>query len=65
MITINEKPLEWREGMTVDDVLEAMNYSFSHIMVSVDGKYVAEIDWDTFPVPDEAVVQAIHIFHGG
>jgi thiamine biosynthesis protein ThiS len=65
MITVNEIRIEWHQGMTVSQVLSAMKYTFSHIMVTVDGVHVAEHDHDSFTVPDGADVKAIHIFHGG
>lgn len=65
MIHVNETPVPWKEGMTVQDALDAMGYDFVHITVTVNDKLVESADYDTTPVPDNADVRAIHLFHGG
>ena len=65
MITVNSKELPWKSGMTVADVLKAMNYDYALIAVSVNDQFVAQDDYDTFIVEDNAVVKALHICHGG
>jgi thiamine biosynthesis protein ThiS len=66
MLTINDRDrIEWREGMTVQDVLDAMGYSFVMITVTVNGTLVAEEDYRGEPVPDEARVTVFHLAHGG
>lgn len=66
MITVNNKDkLEYKEGMTVKDVLEAMNYTYVLITVHVNDIYVPEEEYDTFKVPDNSNVMVFHIFHGG
>lgn len=65
MIHVNETPVPWKEGMTVQDALDAMGYDFVHITVTVNDMLVESSDYDTTPVPDNADVRAIHLFHGG
>lgn len=66
MITINNRDrLEWTPGMTVRDLLTAMNFTYVLIMITVNGELVDEDDYDTFTIPDNAAVRAIHIHHGG
>ena len=66
MITVNGDKLDWREGMTVQDVLDAKNYTFRMISVWIDGKAVERRDqYATTPVPDDSVVQVIHNISGG
>ena len=65
MITVNENDVEWREGMTVADALEAMGYDFPLITVIVNGDVVPADEFDSFRIPDNADVKAIHIHHGG
>jgi sulfur carrier protein len=66
MITVNNRDkIPWREGMTVRDVLRAMNYDYALIVVSVDGALVEKDAYATHPVPDGAQVQVIHVAHGG
>ncbi len=66
MIIVNNRDkLEWKEGMTVSDVLKEMNYIYVLITVMVNDVYVPEEDYDTYKVPDNANVIVFHIFHGG
>lgn len=66
MITVNKKEkLKWYEGMTVQDVLEEMNYDYKLITVSVNEKLVQQEDYATYEVPDNAEVYVFHLVHGG
>jgi thiamine biosynthesis protein ThiS len=65
MIEVNSKKLDWEEGMTVKIVLAKMNYTFPMIIVRVNGVLVDKKDWDTYPVPQGATVQALHQIAGG
>jgi sulfur carrier protein len=66
MVTVNNRDkLDWREGMTVQAVLDAMRYDYALIVVSVNGAPVERDAYATHPVPDGADVQVIHLAHGG
>ncbi len=66
MLTINNRDkVEWSEGMTVRDVLDAMGYTYVLITVTVNGTLVPKTDYDTHPVPDNAQVTVFHLAHGG
>jgi thiamine biosynthesis protein ThiS len=65
MIHVNEIAVNWKKGMTVQDALDAMNYDFAHIMVTINGEVISEKEFDSHQIPDGADVRAIHIFHGG
>ena len=64
-LTINGRPLDWHAGMTVQDCLDKMGYSFSHITVTVNDVLIEADDFDRFIVPKGAEVQAIHLHHSG
>ena len=66
MITINQRDtLPWHPGMTVAEVLDAMSYTFPHIVVSIDGVVVRHDAYAETPVPDDADVRMIHLMAGG
>lgn len=66
MIRVNGQfDVEWRPGMTVQDVLDALKFSFRMIVVKVNGQVVLRKDFATTEVPDGAEVQAIHLISGG
>ena len=66
MITVNNRDkLEWREGMTVQDLLDEMGYSYTLITVTVGDHLVPEEEWDHFVLEDGADVGVFHLAHGG
>lgn len=65
MITVNGEQMEWREGMTVADILKARNYIFRMIAVQINGDLIKRGTYDKVAVPDGADVQVIHMISGG
>ncbi len=66
MILVNNRDkVDWRPGMTVQDVLDAMHYSYVLITVTLNGKYIDPADYESTPVPDNSDFKAIHVHHGG
>lgn len=66
MILVNNRDkVEWREGMTVQDVLDAMGYDYALITVTIEGTFVPEDDYGTQTVPDGSKVGLFHLAHGG
>jgi sulfur carrier protein len=66
MIRVNDQyEVVYHPGITVQDVLDALKFSFRMIVVKVDGRVVLRKDFSTTEVPDGAEVQAIHLISGG
>ncbi len=66
MITVNKRHrIPWYDGMTVRDVLTAMNYTFPQIIVVINGDVVRHDAYDTTMVPDSADVRVVHMIAGG
>ena len=66
MIRVNAQyDVEYRPGMTVQDVLDALRFSFRMIVVKIDGKVVLKRDFATTEVADGTEMQAIHLISGG
>ncbi|MCK5072600.1 MAG: sulfur carrier protein ThiS [Bacteriovoracaceae bacterium] len=66
MIIVNNRDkLEWKNGMTVRDVLSAMGHVYPLITVTVNEELVEEEDYDTRKVPDNSSISVFHLAHGG
>jgi len=65
MINVNGDPLEWREGMAVQDILDAKKYIFPMLIVTIDGEHVSKEMYSSVKVPDGANVKVIHMLSGG
>ncbi len=51
--------------MTVQDVLDALKFTFRMIVVKIDGQVVLRKDFATTEVPDNSEMQAMHLISGG
>lgn len=65
MILVNGDQLEWREGMTVRDILVARNYKFPLLIVTIGDDLIARQDYDRATVTDGAIVKVVHLMSGG
>ena len=66
MIKVNGDKFEWHEGLTVQDILDAKNYTFRMISVWINGEVVQNRgDYSVTPVPDGGEVEIIHMISGG
>ena len=65
MLQVNDQPLAYDPGMTVEDVLKKKNYVFRLVAVWIDDEFVARGTYGKTPVPDGADVKVIHMIAGG
>ena len=66
MITVNRRHrLEWHEKLTVRGVLRVMRYTYTHLVVRVNGEVIEDERYDTYRIPDESDVRVIHLIAGG
>jgi thiamine biosynthesis protein ThiS len=66
MIRVNDRDeVPWREGMTVQDLLDTMGYDYALLSVTVNGDFVPKEDYEDRQIPDSAEVNVFHLAHGG
>jgi sulfur carrier protein len=66
VIRVNDQyEVAWQPGMTVQDVLDALRFSFRMIVVKLDGRVVLRQDFARTEVPDGTEMQAMHLISGG
>jgi len=66
MIRVNDKwNLDWQPGMTIQDVLNAREFTHHHIVVSINGVLVPPEDYAVHPVTDGDLVRVVHVIGGG
>lgn len=66
MILVNNRDeISWREGMTVQDVLDEMGFVYALITVTVNNRLIPKEEYGTFLVPDSARIGVFHLAHGG
>lgn len=64
-VNVNGNIIEWNEGMTVQDILTVMKYSFKLLIIKVNGELVKRDQYDAYKVPVNSEVEVIHLMSGG
>ena len=65
MIQVDDKPMEWEDGMTLATLLSQIEDSRFVSVVRLNGKLVSSPRFDHTPVPDNAVIQLLPLVAGG
>jgi sulfur carrier protein len=66
MIHVNGKfEVEWEPGITVEELLVRLKFSFPLLIVSVDGEMVPKEEYATRQISDHAEVKVLHMTAGG
>ena len=64
MLQVNDEPLEYEAGMTVESILKRKNYKFRMIAVWINGEFIPRGTYDKTPVPVGADVKVVHMIAG-
>jgi sulfur carrier protein len=65
MIRLNNRDCEWEEGLTVEALMKIKNFTYSRIIVSINGKFVPSEEYAMTYIMDKDDVKAIHLLAGG
>lgn len=65
MIQVGGKQIAWREGMTVSDLLEALDDPHPYAVVRINQQYVTRPHFKDTTVPDDVEVFLIPMIAGG
>ncbi len=67
MIVVNDGryKVRWRPGMTVQDLLDELRFTFPRLVISVNGTIVPREEWPQRQLQDGDKVKVIHMTAGG
>ena len=65
MVYIKGKKILWHQGMTVEDVLKALNDSYPYVVVRINDTHISRPDFETYLVPDHSEVFPLPLITGG
>ncbi len=65
MIKIKEKSIQWREGMTVTDLLKDLDDPQHYAVVKINNKYISRPDFKKTMIPDNSEIFLIPMVAGG
>ncbi|MBU1023022.1 sulfur carrier protein ThiS [bacterium] len=65
MIKINDMEIEWRDGMTIQDAMNEVKFSFPLVVVSVNDEIIPQKELPKFVLQDGDKVEVLHLTSGG
>ncbi|MBF0572280.1 MAG: sulfur carrier protein ThiS [Desulfamplus sp.] len=65
MITVDEKKMEWHQGITIRELLDMLENTQFCAAVRLNGKLVSSPSFDTTKIPDNAVIYILPLIAGG
>ncbi len=65
MVTVRGEQVEWNKNLTIGQVLKELGYNFPLLLVRVNEQIVKKKDWDSYNLPDNAIVDIHHVVAGG
>jgi thiamine biosynthesis protein ThiS len=65
MIKVADHTIDWREGMTINDLLIEINDPHPYAVVRINQSYVSRPNFDKTIIPDDAEVYLIPMVAGG
>jgi thiamine biosynthesis protein ThiS len=65
MIKVADHAIDWREGMTISDLLIEINDPHPYAVVRINQSYVSRPNFDKTIIPDDAEVYLIPMVAGG
>ncbi len=65
-ITLNNKPQHFQEEiLSVQEIIDQMNFSFKMLVVKLNGSVIKKTDYDSVTVKDGDNLAIIHLISGG
>lgn len=65
MILNNREYKEWREGLTVRDVLNENKFTWPKLVIKLNGKVIWPSEYDSTTVNENDNLEVIHLLGGG
>lgn len=65
MVRVDDKDVQWREGMTIADLLKVLGDPYPYAAARIDGRVISERDFAKFRVTDGSEVFLIPMIVGG
>jgi len=65
MIDVDEKKMQWSEGMTIASIIEQMDNAGFCSVVRLNGRLVSSPQFSRTIVPDNSILQLLPLVAGG
>ena len=64
-IEVNKNPIDWVENENITQLLKRMNYTFPMVVVKIAGQVIPKTKYSETMVPDDSIIEVIHLISGG
>lgn len=65
MIRVNNRNIDFRENMTIKNLIEDLKYSFPTLIIKVNGKFIPKNRYEETLIKDGDDIKIIHPIAGG
>ncbi|MFZ5943874.1 MAG: sulfur carrier protein ThiS [Bacillota bacterium] len=65
MIKVNNRPVEWEEGLTIKKLITILKYSYPVLIVTINGEHIPREKYEVAAVADGDDVKILHPIAGG
>lgn len=65
MIKLNNRDFPWEEGMSAECLMNKKKFTYSRIIVKINGQHIEQVDYFKTYINDGNDVQMIHLLAGG
>ena len=65
MIKIGDREITWREGLTVQDVLNEIGDPYHYSVAKINGQMISFPNFENSSIPDNAEIFLIPLISGG
>ena len=65
MIKVSDRTVAWHEGMTINDLLQAIDDRHPYAVARINDRYVSRPDFDRITIPDGSQIFLIPMIAGG
>lgn len=63
---LNNREFEgWKEGLTIQDVIEINRFTYKRLVVKVNGKLIKKEEWSNFVLEENDDLKIHHLLAGG
>ncbi len=64
-ITVNSRNVDFVEGETISKLMKRMNFVFPLVVVKLNSTVIPRSKFTETKIPDDAVVEIMHLISGG
>jgi len=65
VIKVADHTIEWREGMTISDLIVEINDPYPYAVARINQTYISRPNFDKTTIPDNAEIYLIPMVAGG